>query len=190
MTKYLCLSFLFLLTLNSCTPVKGSNELNLEEGVSANLFPSATSAMVYSAQDTIEVDADGKVFDASSAYQPAGKHIRQKAKSGGALTPEEIITLRRSVFYAPPPATVAGCCFPRHAFTFYDKKGNFLGYLTVCFECGCAFIEPASFPSPSLDNVEWDRNRIGSIVTAHRLLINPNEPLGATTYQNIKNFVN
>lgn len=91
------------------------------------------------------------------------------AKDGGALSAQEIALLRKSVYYAPPPPSIALCCIPRHAFRFYRAGHRFLGALEICFQCGCAHIYPSENHNRLLRWIGWDEKALGRIVEAHHL---------------------
>jgi hypothetical protein len=134
--------------------------------VAADLFPTAVRVLAYEGNNSLIVDANGNVTTTRERNSTA-----IPARGGEALTPAEIETLRASVFYAPPPPAVASCCIPRHGFTFYDSTGKYLGNLKVCYQCGCATIEPFSPPNPSLDWIVWDAAKIQKILEAHHLKV-------------------
>jgi len=139
--------------------------------VAANLFPSATKVVAYGADQSLEVDPNGKV----TFYKvETTDHTPTKisARGGEELSAKDIELLRRSVFYAPPPPAMAACCIPRHGFVFYDSSGKYLGYLKVCYQCGCAIIYPDAPPDPSLSWVVWDHGAIQKILEAHHLKVN------------------
>ncbi len=135
------------------------------------LFPVAVKVHVYGApsSDLMDVDKSGHV----SAQGSAGNI---PVTDGGWLTPSEIAELRDSIHFTRTPDSVAACCIPRHAFLFYDATGHYLGYLDVCFECGCADIFPQPPRNGQLNWIDWNRQVIGKIVEDHHL--GPLEPAG------------
>lgn len=140
--------------------------------VSANLFASAARVRVYQGNSDLKISGKGNVT--THQYTPnAHDYPEVPAKSGGFLSSAEIKTLRKSVFYTLPPPAIAACCIPRHAFLFYDKAGKYLGYLEVCYECGCAQISPEAARDPKLDWIDWDAVALRKIIEAHRLTIKP-----------------
>jgi hypothetical protein len=90
---------------------------------------------------------------------------------GGQLTSDELQILRQSVFYSIPLSSFVMCRTPRHAFVFYDVTGKYLGYLKVCFECGCAELSNEAAPKPGWNYLLWDRAALRRIVTDHNLTV-------------------
>src|SRR5262249_30806493 len=127
--------------------------------IAAPLFPDATIVKAYASSNALSVSEDGVVSAADGA----------KVLAGQSLTGTEIATLRRSVFYSPPPPAIAACCIPRHAFVFYRSDGNYIGVVEVCFECDCAIIAPAPVHDPKLSRIVWNREPIREILQAHGL---------------------
>ncbi|MDR3512220.1 MAG: hypothetical protein P4L73_11340 [Caulobacteraceae bacterium] len=134
------------------------------------LFPNATQVEVYGAPaaSSITVDRQGHVR-ASGLSKDHTREEAYPATNGGRLTPLEISTLRATVHFTHPPNEVAACCVPRHAFLFFDRSGRYLGYLKVCFECGCAEMEPFRPPSRERNWISWDYRIVRQIVVAHGL---------------------
>jgi hypothetical protein len=97
------------------------------------------------------------------------REVRMPVKDGGLLTPPEMTALRAAVHFTRPPDEMVACCEPRHAFLFYDKNGRYLGYLMVCFECGCARMEPFLPADEKHSWIDWDGKAIEAIVVAHQL---------------------
>jgi hypothetical protein len=126
--------------------------------VDANLYPQATKVILYANRSHIFAGAGGDV--------PADSF----PKGGVELTPAEIEIVKHAFYYEPPPPVVAGCCIPRHAFFFYDRKGQYLGGASVCFECGCAGLSDEKPPS-GLNSLGWNGIEIERIVRAHNLPI-------------------
>lgn len=133
-----------------------------------SLFPNAAKVRVYGGPTSIDIAVRaGRVLEQNLSKN--GRSRETPAIDGGWLTPDEVDQLRRAVSLETPgdTITVAACCFPRHAFLFYDAKGRYLGFLTVCFECGCAEIRP--FKQDDSHEIHWDRSAVAAIVLAHHL---------------------
>lgn len=137
----------------------------------AELFPSAATVRAYGGQESLVVGPHDAIL--TYRLEPSGSSTKVPAKGGEKLTDAEIATLRGSVFFAPPPPAIAMCCIPRHGFTFYDRGGHLLGLLRVCFQCGCAQIDPSPPHDPALNEIVWDRAAIRTILEAHHLSVAP-----------------
>jgi hypothetical protein len=136
----------------------------------ANLFPEATQVKVFGSEDdSFRVDGAGRVT--MGVRGPDGGARKAPALGGESLTEAEVAALRAAVRYTKPPEEAEACCIPRHAFLFYGKDGRYLGYLEVCFECGCAEMEPFHLPDRRLNWIAWDHAVIARIIRAHHLQI-------------------
>jgi hypothetical protein len=132
------------------------------------LFPDAVRVRTLGAPtaDTMSLDKSGRM----TAVQIVDKNaVEAPIVDGGWLSDSEIADLRKAVRITEPPINMAGCCFPRHAFLFYDRSGRYLGHLDVCFECGCARIEPDPPSSRKLNWISWDSRVLTRLVMAHHL---------------------
>jgi hypothetical protein len=132
-----------------------------------DLFPDATEVHVFGGVDFTKWAAGGTV---------AGKRLENgvyrddvPATDGGALSADEIALLRRSIRIDAEPHAMAMCCTPRHAFMFHDGRHRAIGYLDVCFECGCAHVYPPPGSLASFSLLNWDREALTRIVEAHHL---------------------
>ncbi|ESQ91193.1 hypothetical protein ABAC460_06420 [Asticcacaulis sp. AC460] len=126
--------------------------------MAVNPFPEATEVRMYMHKDMIRVDDKGQVNEGSF---PEG---------GIAMAPADIGELNGpALTYIVPPEMVEayGCCFPRHAFLFYDKSGRFLGSIAVCFECHCVMTTRFPKPLKGKDWLVWDEAIFKRIITAH-----------------------
>jgi hypothetical protein len=70
---------------------------------------------------------------------------------------------RASFMWKTPPAYMAACCIPRHAFTFYNDRGAFLGSVTFCLECGCTETNGVTAPA-GMDWIEWDEPKLVGLI--------------------------
>jgi hypothetical protein len=139
----------------------------------ADLFPTATTIKVYAGRSSVRTMPDGRVL--TSVRLPGGGFDNEAAPiDGGVLTPEEVQLMRKSVSWIPSPPAVRACCIPRHAFTFFDSAGNYLGGLAVCFECKCARLQPyPTSPNRRTTLFDWDMDAFAKIVQAHGLPTDP-----------------
>lgn len=166
-------------------PWKEWGEKSKVRRVLANLFPTATRVRVYQGDFGIQISDGGKA--STQKYDSdADKMPDVPAKGGEYLTAAEIKVLRDSVFYTLSPPAIASCCIPRHGFLFYDKAGKYLGYLKVCYECGCAEISSHSPHDKALDWIEWDAAALRKIIEAHHLAIKPQQPQKAAKHLKTK----
>jgi hypothetical protein len=128
------------------------------------LFPDATLVRVYVVQDPMHVpfvDRHGHVAEDMPADKNAD--VTPQPGLGGEAR------LRTAVHYGPEPEMEAACCIPRTAFTFFDAKGKFLGYLKLCFLCGCAIMSPDDAPDNKRTHLYWDRAIVRPIIENHHL---------------------
>ncbi|MEJ0062718.1 MAG: hypothetical protein WDO70_05830 [Alphaproteobacteria bacterium] len=139
-----------------------------EQKVIAELPVGTVDVKLYAGELSIYVLKDGTVLKAALTDKEKPKNDLPPME-GGSLTPYEIEVLRHSVFYAPMPTWSAACCIPRHAFLFYDKDGQYLGHLKVCFQCSCAELKPYSPPDSKLTHIEWNYTALQKIVENHKL---------------------
>jgi hypothetical protein len=139
--------------------------------VPAPLFPGATEVRIFAADVPPMIDRAGHVSAQDNRSGPGDPP--SILKGGDLLTPQEVTLLRKSVFYTRPPQAIAACCVPRHLFVFYGPNHAFLGDLRVCFQCGCAEIEPSSPASRELNWVTWDEGAVRKIVRTHHLELQP-----------------
>lgn len=142
-----------------------------------SLFPSSVKVHVYGAPRTaaIRVDKAGHVSvsgltacattDLSSCPPLAANAFTD----GGWLSGQEMASLRTSVRFGKPPDDIAACFVPRHAFLFYDASDRYLGFLTVCFECGGAEVNPFKAAGPDRSWVYWNYDAVKRIVLTHHL---------------------
>lgn len=65
----------------------------------------------------------------------------------------------------------AGCFYPHHGFIYYDKEGEVLGYLGICFGCGTF----AAKPGDGLSEL-WDLNGIKKLAEELGLPVFDKEP--------------
>ena len=137
--------------------------------VPALVFPGATVVKAFGGKVPLQIGTDGTAT--TSRVLPNGRTEETKADGGEALSPAEIKILRNSVFYAPPPPAIPACCLPRHGFVFFDAAGHYVGNLKVCFQCGCAVLDPAPPHDPSQNWLVWDKDAIRRILEAHHLPI-------------------
>ncbi len=137
------------------------------------LFPEATEVRVFGGVDFIHQGAGGAVV--GTKLENGKLRNDAPAVDGGVLTAEEIALLRRSVDTGPEPKSAKLCCTPRHAFLFFDRNHRQIGYLEVCFQCGCAriYLPPGSLHS--FADLGWDHEALTRIVEAHRLPPLPKE---------------
>jgi hypothetical protein len=135
------------------------------EAPSRVLFPTAAKVRVYGAPYplVIKIDKAGHLSSSSSS-QNSGKIL-----DGGWLEKQEIFQLRTSISFNKWPGHVASCCYPRHAFLFYDESGQYLGHLTICFQCGCANMSPFKQGRDGKNWIDWRRDLVARIVLAHNL---------------------
>ena len=134
------------------------------------IFPDAVAVRAYAAGGPVHVGNDGTV----TAFKPSpdGKSAVTVPPAGGDyLTAEEIASLRSAISFSKPPEMSTACCIPRHAFVFYDRDNRYLGYLLVCFQCGCAEMKPMPATDPDQSYINWDQARVHQILEAHRLPI-------------------
>ncbi|HLY54508.1 MAG TPA: hypothetical protein VKS60_03055 [Stellaceae bacterium] len=149
-------------------PAAGDGDHSVSsQRVPALLFPGATVVRAFGGKLPLQIGNDGAVT--MSQRLPDGRTEKTKADGGETLNPAEIAVLRKSVFYAPPPPVAAACCLPRHGFVFFDAAGRYLGYLKVCFQCGCAELDPAPPHDPAKNWLVWDKDAIRRILEAHHL---------------------
>ena len=135
----------------------------------AQLFLGAKIVKLYAAPLSISVTAQGAVQATARRNGQIDDHARPIG--GVVLTQAEIAILRQAVFYSQPPKFVSACCIPRHAFVFFDGAGTYLGYLKLCFQCGCAETSNPAAPPPGLPYLAWNAHAIGQIVRAHNIPI-------------------
>jgi hypothetical protein len=135
------------------------------------LFPNATEVRVTYGDGLLGISPSGKI--SAFSYQDQTRQV--KTVEGGALTPEEIALLRRSVSYSSVQPPESFCCFLRHAFVFFDKTHKVLGQLQVCFQCRCAMIIPEPTHDKAQEYLAWDRQALAKIVRAHHLPLRPKE---------------
>ena len=136
--------------------------------IPAELFPTATVVKAYGGVMGLSISSEGTAT--TVRVKPDGQWDRGVPADGGeSLTATEIEVLRRSVFFAPQPPSLSACCIPRHGFVFYDSSGRYLGYLKVCFQCGCAIIDPRPARDPSHSWIVWDHEEIKALLKEHHL---------------------
>ena len=143
------------------------------------LFPDATQIHAYASPTSIEMHVDKQGgLRAGAVSQDGAKIIPAPIVDGGLLTPVETRQLRAAISLSKTPASTVACCSPRHAFLFYDRAGKYLGFVSICFECGCVEMWPYSPPRPNFPlslikhdpaYLNWDRSAIRRIVEAHHL---------------------
>lgn len=134
------------------------------------LFPQASRARVFGAPRSIGIEVDQTHRVLAEYIAPDGRTVTtSQVADGGWLTQAEFDQLRSVVTPAGAPQPTAACCSPRHAFLFYDASGRYLGYLTVCFECGCAHIRPVDASRDPPGDIHWDAKALARIVLAHHL---------------------
>jgi len=145
-----------------------------------SLFPTATEVRVLGSPKSFDVhtDKDGRVT--ASGTLPNGQATRDSFPviDGGKLTAREIASLRSAIGFTHPPSSIVGCCLPRHAFLFYDSAGHFVGSLEVCFECGCAHMQPFRPAGPDRSWITWKEDVVKQIVVNHNLTPLPLGPGG------------
>lgn len=153
------LAFAILVVLCGCAPAPQSAPIAL--------FPDATEVRVFGGVDFIHQKGDGTIV----GYRFVGRAVDKDvpATDGGLLSRDEIALLRKSFDAQAAPPLLAMCCTPRHAFVFYDDRHRQIGYLEICFECGCADLSPRPARNPSLPYLNWDRKALTRIVDAHHL---------------------
>ncbi|HLI67978.1 MAG TPA: hypothetical protein VKU90_16555 [Caulobacteraceae bacterium] len=108
-------------------------------------------------------------MSADAVSPDLSRDVAVPVKDGGLLTPREMAALRAAVQFTRPPDMMLACCEPRHAFLFYDKSGRYLGFLMVCFECGCAVMEPFHPADEEHSWIAWNPEAVKAIVVAHQL---------------------
>lgn len=135
-----------------------------------SLFPSAAKVRVFAGPAAWAINIDRQGHATANGPSPDDdRAVTVPARDGGWLTPAEIVTLKASVRFTRPPDAMGACCIPRHAFLFYDNAGRYLGHLRVCFECGCAAMEPFRPPSKDRTWIDWNYEALKRIVVAHGL---------------------
>jgi hypothetical protein len=145
--------------------------LHATNAASAPLLPDAAYIRVVGAPNAERLFVDHNGHVRAQRWTDAHERVGVPITDGGRLTANEAASLTTAVGVEPPnPAggevIVSACCDPRHAFLFYDSGDRFLGYLSVCFECGCTNLWPAAGAD---SEPSWDEKAVGSIVLAHRL---------------------
>ena len=146
------------ITLAACMPAKPASPM-----------ATATRARIVGAPnaDLMSVEHDGRVH--ATSISKSGAEVPYPVTDGGWLTDKEFREVLSAVHFTKPPDAIAGCCFPRHAVLFYDAHGHYLGYLSICFECGCADMWPYNPPRKDESWIDWDGEVFERIVTAHKL---------------------
>ncbi len=118
-------------------------------------FPTATSVKLFMNETAITIE-NGKIPQGSF---PTG---------GATLTEAEMGVVRQAFKWSTPPEVLDACCIPRHAFAFYDKRNQYLGSISVCYECSCANVYGAS-PPVGMGWIEWDEAALAKVIVAHGL---------------------
>lgn len=143
--------------------------------IPAPIFPDAVRVEAY-AGENITVSRDGSVTMGNlrmvSAAPPIAKEFPKPVPPAqmAALTPAEIRAVENSVYFTQIPGAASACiCDFRHAFTFFDAKGKYLGYFAMCFACGCMQIQPSIRDNTVLPATSWDGRVLYGIFQAHRL---------------------
>jgi len=163
------LAVLLVLLTGACTPTPPPPFV---------LFPDAARVVSYASPTSMEIRVDKQGDVSPYAFNKDGQSVPAPIIDGGPLTPAEVQKLRAAISVSKTPASTAMCCSPRHTFLFYDKAGRYLGFLSVCFECGCVRLYPFNperrdFPfnltARDPDQVNWDETAIKQIVEAHHL---------------------
>jgi hypothetical protein len=143
--------------------------------IPAPIFPGAVRVEAYVGEN-ITVSKDGSVTMGNlrmvSAAPPIAKEFPEPVPPAqmAALTPAEINAVQNSVYFTQIPGAASACiCDFRHAFTFFDAKGKYLGYFAMCFACGCMEIQPSIRDNTVLPATSWDGRVLYGIFQAHRL---------------------
>src|ERR1700678_2204621 len=95
---------------------------------SKQIFPEAVTVKAYSGAKYLGIDVDSRgTVTTARITDRNGNFVRGVPAMGGEpLTRDEIDTLRNSVSFTKPPAVLAMCCEPRHAFIFFDRNDRFI----------------------------------------------------------------
>jgi hypothetical protein len=112
-------------------------------------FPNAAEVRLVYGKDGLAIDKTGKA--SNGAIRPIRLNDAQAAIA------------RSSFTWNSPPTGYDACCVPRHAFTFHDAKGAFLGSLTFCLECTCTFTQGVTAPA-GMDWIEWDEPKLVGLI--------------------------
>lgn len=79
---------------------------------------------------------------------------------GGALLSKDQSKRLQSALVTKQKRKKGAFCYdPHHGFVFYDRKGNMMGYIELCFQCGNVKSAPKGLP-----NVEWNWAEIRAIL--------------------------
>ena len=160
---------LIVLCLGSCSlgPQSPAPWLNRATKVRAYASPNAYS---------LTVDGAGRMAASGQSADQKRGDVPYPVADGGWLSPVEVRELKAGLSFGSPPEAVAACCSPRHAFLFYGEGGQYLGSLTVCFECGCATMLPRPVAKSGANYLYWNYDVFRRIVTAHHLtpIVPPN----------------
>jgi len=141
-----------------------------ERAIVGTPFPSAVAVRVYGAPEAEDIEVTGEKVSGESARVSSNGVTAPYAtpvRDGGWLTPGEVVELKSAVGGLQPLHKLAHCCDPRHAFLFYDASRRYLGYVTVCFECGCA--QAGAPGTDEAEDVSWNESTIAKIAAAHGL---------------------
>jgi hypothetical protein len=136
----------------------------------APIFPKATHVEAYAAQGLAVTD-DGRVLMGRIYPGIETRFLKPVLpQNSAALTQAEIKDVQNSVYFTQLPEWASECvCEFNHAFTFFDSSGNYLGYVAMCFRCGCLQISPKLTDKTMLPAVSWDGKVLYGIFTAHHL---------------------
>jgi len=77
--------------------------------------------------------------------------------TGIPLNDEQTDRLRKAVTGSHPEHSAAFCYYPHHAFVFYDRRGEIVGHIDICFSCSVYMGEPQGFAET------WDLKSISSL---------------------------
>lgn len=78
---------------------------------------------------------------------------------GAKLSDEQIERLKDALRSSEPRRSGAFCYLPHHGFVFFDKQGNAMGHIELCFQCGNVANSPAGLPE-----TEWDWQAIRELL--------------------------
>lgn len=92
----------------------------------------------------------------NDALLKGGKIHAGVINSGGArLSDEQIERLKNALRSQEERNPGAFCYLPHHGFVFYDKDGQAMGHIELCFQCGNVASSPKGLP-----NTEWNWKEI------------------------------
>jgi hypothetical protein len=80
-------------------------------------------------------------------------------ESGARLSVEQVERLKNALRSSEKRGPSALCYFPHHGFIFFDKEGNAMGHIELCFKCGNVRSSPEGLP-----DVQWNWKEIREIL--------------------------